>query len=97
MPLGRAGPRRSKLDDVDKRWRRLDGPQPRERRFTFRRSTDCARQASAAFALLTFSRRSRRSAIAMIFDPLPNDFVVEQPSETGAARVRSTLRRHSLL
>jgi hypothetical protein len=49
LSIGHAVPRGSKLDELEKRWRRLVGPQPRERRCTFRCSTDCAYEACAAF------------------------------------------------
>jgi len=41
------------LDDVEKRWRRLVGPQFRERTCSFRCSTVCACEASAAFYRLS--------------------------------------------
>ena len=49
----------SKLDGVQKRWRRLVVQQPRERRCTFRCATDSACEAVAAFFPLTLSRRSQ--------------------------------------
>jgi len=67
----------SRLDDVEKRWRRLVGPRSRERRCTFRCSKDCAYQAAAAFFRLTRSRRSqsavvnRRPRIRYVIDLAP--------------------------
>jgi hypothetical protein len=52
-PLSRTFTSGSKLDDAAKRWRRLVGPRPRERRYSFRCSTDCACEAAAAFCPLT--------------------------------------------
>jgi hypothetical protein len=61
--LGRAFTPGSRLDGVQKRCRRLVGPQPRERRCTFRCSTDCACEAAAAFFRLTPSRRSQSPVV----------------------------------
>jgi len=68
VSLGDAFTPGSKLDDAAKRWRRLVGPRLRERRCSFRCSTDCAYEASAAFC----RPLSRRSQSPVVNAP-PND------------------------
>jgi hypothetical protein len=60
--IGRMFIRDLRFDDLEKRWRRLIGPPPRERRCSFRCATACTCEASAAFFRLMLSGRSQSVA-----------------------------------
>jgi len=89
-PLGRTFTSGSKVDDAAKRRRRLVGLRRRERRCTFRCSTDCACEAATAFCPLT-----PIASLAVISEEDKTSSKPDCRAAHGAARIDRDLAENS--